>query len=82
LKALGKALPRFDDVDLDHFVEKYETKHVDALLHSITDPVTLSEWKRIQMGNGYKKIYFVTQYVSAADFKNELSQEYPVFVIQ
>ena len=60
LKALGKALPRFDDVDPDHFMEKYETKEGDALLHNITDPVTLSEWKRIQMENGDKKISFLT----------------------
>ena len=32
------------------------------------------------MGNGYRKISFVTQDVSAADFKNKLSQKYPVFV--
>ena len=32
------------------------------------------------MENGYKKISFVTQDVSAAYFKNKLSQEYPVFV--
>ena len=79
LKALGIALPRFDDVDSDHFVEKYEAKDVDALLHNITHSVTLSEWKRIQMEIGYK-ICFATQDVSAADFKNKLSQEYPVFV--
>ena len=59
-------------------MEKYEAKDVDALLHNITDPVTLSEWKRIQMETGYKKISFVTQDISAADFKNKLSQEYPV----
>ena len=78
VKALGKALARVDDVDPDHFVGKYKTKDVDALLHNITDSVTLSEWKRIQMENGYKKIYFVIQ--DAADFKNKLCQEYPVFV--
>ena len=32
------------------------------------------------MENGYKKISFVTQDVSAADFKNKLSQQYPAFV--
>ena len=32
------------------------------------------------MENGYKKISCVTQDVSAADFKNKLSQQYPVFV--
>ena len=80
LKTLGKALPRFDDVDPDHFLEKYEAKDVDALLHNITDSVTLSEWKRIQMENRYKKISFVTQDVPAVDFKNKSSEEYPVFV--
>ena len=41
LKALDKALPRFDDVDPDHFVEKYEAKDVDALLYNITDSVSV-----------------------------------------
>ena len=80
LKALDKALPRFDDVDPDHFVEECETKDADALLYNITNPVTLSEWKQIKLENGYKKISFVTQDVSAADSKNKYSHEYSVFV--
>ena len=72
MKALDKPLPSYNFVD--HFVDKYETKDVDPLLHNITDPVTLSEWTQIQMENGYKTISFVNKDVSIADFKN------PVFV--
>jgi len=66
LKALGKVLPRFDDVEPDHIVEKHEAKHVDALLHNIPNLVTLSE--------------SLCQDIPTVDFKNKSSQEYPVFV--
>jgi len=55
-------------------------KRKTSMHYCIAYPVSLSDWKRIQMGNGYKKFSFVTQDVFAAEFKNAYSHEYSVLV--
>jgi len=51
-------------------VEKYATTDVGALLVNIADPLTVSEWKLIQMENGATKISVVAEDISAADSEN------------
>jgi len=49
LTALGQMFSCFER---DHVVEKDGEKNVDALLRNITYPVTLSDWKLIQIETG------------------------------
>ena len=70
LKAPDTKLSGFDDADPYHFVEKYATTDVGALLVNIADPLTVSEWKLIQMENGSTKISVVAEDISAADSEN------------
>ena len=74
LKSLGIVLVESNP---DRFVQT----HVQQLLQQIEDrTVTMSEWKRVELENGYKKITLVTEEVAADDFKAKFCTEYTAFV--
>ena len=76
----GETLEDSVDVDPDHPVESQQTMDFQQLLQKTKETVKMSEWKQVELENGYKRLPYVTQDVPAKEFNERLSNECPKFV--